>query len=307
MKILVTGIASYLGRMVTVELLRRDHEVLGIDRRPWPDAPPGVEMHQADIRKRPAEDVFRTGRPDAMIHMATVTHFSRRVEERQRINLLGTRVVFEHCANYGVKQAVFVGRHTFYGADAESPLYHTEAEPPMAVTTYPELADLVAADLFAGSALWRFAELDTAVLRLAYILGPSRAGTLASYLGGSRVPTIIGFDPLFQFIHEQDAARAIVLALEHQLRGVFNVTGPRPVPLSLLIKATGRQNLPVLEPLFHRITGRFGLPPLPRGAVNHVKYPVVVDGAAFREATGFDENFDEVQTMESYAAVDELW
>lgn len=307
MKVLVTGIASRIGRMVGSELLKLDHEVLGIDRRPWPDAPPGIEMFSADIRKRPAEDVFRTRRPDAVIHLATVTHLSRRAEERYRINLGGTQTVFEHCREYDVDRAIFVGRHTFYGADSESPLYHTEAEPPMAVTTYPELADLVAADLYAGSALWRYPDIDTVVLRIAYILGPSRAGTLANYLDGPRVPTILGFDPLFQFLHEHDAARAIVQSLDQKLRGVYNVTGPRPVPLSLLIKQTGRKQLPVLESVFHRITGHLGLPDLPRGAVNHIKYPVVVDGSAFREETGFSPNFDEVQTMESFAAVDDRW
>ena len=307
MKVLVTGIASRLGRMVSTELLKRDHVVLGVDRRPWPDAPPGVEMFAADIRKRPAEDVFRTSRPDAVIHLATVTHLSRQAEEKHRINLGGTRTVFEHCETYGVGQALFVGRHTFYGADAESNLYHTEAEPPMAVTTYPELADLVAADLFAGSALWRSPDIDTVVLRLAYLLGPSRAGTLANYLRGPRVPTVLGFDPLFQFIHEYDAARAITMALDERLRGVFNVAGPSPVPLSLLIKATGRSNLALLESVFRRLIGRFGLPSLPRGAINHIKYPVVVDGSAFANATGFEPNFDEVQSMEAFAAVDDRW
>jgi len=177
----------------------------------------------------------------------------------------------------------------------------------MAVTTYPELADLVAADLYAGSALWRDPDIDTVVLRLSYILGPSRAGTLANYLDGPRVPTVLGFDPLFQFIHEHDAARAIVQSLEQKLRGVYNVTGPKPVPLSLLIKATGRTNLPLIEPAFSRLIGHFGLPNLPKGAINHIKYPVVVDGSAFRNATGFECNFDEVQTMESFAAVDDRW
>ena len=307
MTVLITGIASRLGRKVAVELLDRDVEILGIDRRPWPDAPPGVEMFRADIRKRPAEDVFRTRKPRAVIHLATVTHLSRRREMRYRINLGGTRTVFEHCRTYGVEQALFVGRHTYYGADAESALYHTEAEPPMAVTTYPELADLVAADLFAGSALWRFPDLDTVVLRMVYLLGPSRAGTLANYLRGPRVPTVLGFDPLFQFIHEQDAARAIVAALQTRLRGVYNVTGPQPVPLSLLIKATDRKNLPLPQSVFQRVIGRFGLPPLPKGAINHIKYPVVVDGTAFGEATDFSPNFDEIQTMEAFAAVDDRW
>ncbi|MBW2686975.1 MAG: NAD-dependent epimerase/dehydratase family protein, partial [Deltaproteobacteria bacterium] len=156
MKILITGISGTLARGVAYRLVRRGHEVIGIDRRPWPDVPEGVEMHQVDIRKRPAEDVFRISRPDALIHMATVTHFTTDTEERYRINLGGTRKLFEYCHEYGVKQAVFVGRHTVYGATPDSPLYHTEDEPPLAGAAFKELADLVAADLYAGSALWRW-------------------------------------------------------------------------------------------------------------------------------------------------------
>jgi UDP-glucose 4-epimerase len=300
MKILITGISGKIGRLVTERLVDEGHEVLGIDRRPWPDAPDGVEIFTEDIRKRPAEDVFRTRRPDVLIHMATVSHVTTGPEERYRINLRGTRTVFEHAHEYGVDQAIFVGRHTVYGAAPDAPLYYTEDEPPLAVSTFPELADLVAADLFAGSALWRYPEMDTCVLRVCYTLGPSHRGTLANYLEGPRVPTVLGFDPLYQFIHERDAARAICRALDSQMRGVFNVAGPQPVPLSNLIDVTGRQNIPLPAPVFERVLGRFGFPELPEGATPHIKYPVVVDDAPFRDKTGFVPKFDEIRTMEAF-------
>src|SRR5688572_32290027 len=50
------------------------------------------------------------------------------------------------------------------------------------------------------------------------------------------VPTVLGFDPLFQFMHEHDATAAIALALSSGLRGVYNVSGPPPAPLSVLIR-----------------------------------------------------------------------
>lgn len=300
MKVLITGIAGAMARMLARKLVERGHEVLGIDRRPWPDPPKGVEIFNADIRKRPAEDVFRTRRPDAMVHMATVTHLSARFEERYRINLHGTKRIFEHCAAYGVKQAVFVGRHTIYGAAADAPLYHTEAEPPLAASTFPDLADLVAADLFAGSALWRWADLTTTVLRMVYTLGPSRRGPLASFLGGRRVPTVLGFDPLFHFMHEQDAAEAIAMTLDTAPKGVFNVAGPPPVPLSVLSREVGLPKVAMPQALFQRMLGRFGFPFLPPGAENHVKFPIVVDDSAFREATGFEHDYDEAQVMASF-------
>jgi UDP-glucose 4-epimerase len=300
MKVLVTGVAGKVGRLVAEQLILEEHEVIGMDRRAWPSAPAAVSMFQADIRKRAAEDVFRTQRPDAVVHMATVTHLTAQSEDRYRINLGGTKAVFDFCARYGVKQAIFVGRHTYYGAASDAPLYHTEDEPPMALETFPELADLVAADLFAGSALWRFPDITTAVLRICYTLGPTHHGTLSAFLRGPRVPTILGFDPLFQLMHERDAARAIVTALDRRIRGVYNVAGPQPLPLSALIRGTERAPLPVPEPLFRAVLGRFGLPRLPPGALNHIKYPVVIDDAAFRKATGFTHQFDENTAMRDF-------
>ena len=297
MKVLVTGIASVPGRLVTDLLRREGHQVAGIDRRPWAGAPPGVEVYRSDIRKRAAEDVFRTFRPDAVVHMATVTHLERSTEDRYKINLGGTRRVFEHCNTYQVKQKIFVGRHTVYGAAADSPAFHTEDSVPMAGTTFRELSDLVAADLYAGQALWRYPNLKTAVLRFCYELGPSRHATLAGFLAGPRVPTVLGFDPLFQFMHEFDIARAIVCALEVGARGVFNVAGPRPVPLSVVIRETGRAAVPLPEALFRRALGRFGFPRLPSGAVDHIKYPIVVDDRMFRAATGFEHRYDEDEAM----------
>lgn len=300
MKVLITGISGKIGRMVAELLLGHGHEIIGVDRRDWPDAPAGVTVHQADIRKRGAAEVFRSTRPEAVIHMATVSHITTKSADRYRINLHGTRAVFDHCHEYGARRMVFVGRHTYYGASPDTALYHKEDAPPMAVTTFPELSDLVAADLYACTGLWRFPEMASVVLRVCYTLGPAAQGTLAAFLRGPRVPTILGFDPLFQFMHELDAARAIVTALESDIRGVFNVAGPNPVPLSLLIRETGRLPLPVPEPLFRFTLGRFGLPRLPRGAIEHLKHPVVIDKSAFYQATGFMHEFDEDATMHAF-------
>jgi len=299
-RIVFPGIAGGIGRKLALRLLEGGHQIEGIDVRPWPDAPKEITFHQVDIRKRGAEEVFRRVRPEAVIHMATVTSLTVRGEERHRINLGGTRAVFEHARTYGAKHCIFVGRHTFYGAAPDSPLFHTEDEPPMALSTFPELADLVAADLFAATALWRYPEMVTAVLRVCYTLGPTGHGTLATYLRGSTVPTLLGFDPLFQFMHEDDVVTSIALALERRLRGIFNVAGPPPVPFSIVVRETGRKLLRLPEFLVQRALGRWGLPALPRGALSHVKYPVVVDAAAFRKATGFRHLYDEVETLAAF-------
>ena len=95
-------------------------------------------------------------------------------------------------------------------------------------------------------------------------------------------------------------ARALALALEKKLRGVFNVAGPQPVPLSMIIRETGRKPIAIPEFVFNALLGRFGLPRLPPGALAHIKYPVVIDAAAFRAATGFTYEVDEVQAMREF-------
>ncbi len=300
MKVLVPGLSGRLGKMLAERLMSLGHDVIGIDRRPFRDAPKGVETHEVDIRKRAAEDVFRRVRPNAVVHMATVTHLVVQSDDRYRINLGGTRAVFEHSHTYGIEHVVFVGRHTYYGAAADSPLFHTEDEPPMGLSSFPELADLVAADLYAGSALWRYPQLTTTVLRMVYTLGPTGHGTLATFLRGARVPTILGFDPLFQFMHEEDVVTAITTTLDSRPRGVFNVAGPQPVPIGVVIRETGRTNVPIPEIVLSTALGRFGLPRLPPGALEHIKYPVTVDASAFRKATGFKNAFDEKGAMRAY-------
>lgn len=303
MRVLITGVSGGLARMLAQHLALLGHEVLGVDRRPWVDPPASIKVFNADIRKRPAEDIFRHHRPEVVIHMATVTHLSARQQERYRINLGGTQIIFEHCNTYGVKQAIFIGRHTVYGAAPDAPLYRSEAEPPLATATYPPLADLVAADLFAGSALWRYPQLDTTVLRLAYTLGPSMRGKLASFLGDrleARIPTVLGFDPLFQVMHESDAVTAITAALNHNLRGVFNVAGPEPIPLSTLCRGVGRTPVPLPEPLYALLAQRLSLTPLPTSALGHIKYPVVVQDQPFRSLTGYSAHIGQVELLESF-------
>lgn len=303
MKVLVVGVGGAIARLVALKLRAAGHTVIGLDRRPWFDAPRDLQVHEVDIRKRAAEDVFRRERPDCVVHMATVNALSAAGEERARINMGGTKAVFDHSVSHGVKHVVVVGRHTYYGASADSPLYHTEHEPPHGIGNFPELADLVAADLYAANMQWRLPDIATTLLRLVYTLGPSKTGTLSSFLRGKRVPMVLGFDPLFHFLEEDDAASAIVLAVEKRPRGIFNVAGPSPVPLGTIARETGRTVVPVPEPILKRMLGRFGFPKLPPGALEHIKFPIVVDGSAFRTATGFQALTNEVEVLRRYRRI----
>jgi UDP-glucose 4-epimerase len=83
---------------------------------------------------------------------------------------------------------------------------------------------------------------------------------------------------------------------------VFNVAGPNPLPLSNLIAEAGREQVAIPEALISLALGKFGLPWLPKGAISHLKYPVVVDTRAFREQSGFIHEFDEYDTLAAFCA-----
>jgi len=134
------------------------------------------------------------------------------------------------------------------------------------------------------------------------VLGTFSQSMMSRYLRLERVPTLMGFDPLLQFIHEQDVCEAIALALQYGLQGAFNVVGPGQVPLHTAIRETGGRALPLPEPLFRPILARlfrFGLLPWPEGAFDFLKFPVTLSGRRFVEATNFRPLFDLEEIFQS--------
>jgi UDP-glucose 4-epimerase len=58
--------------------------------------------------------------------------------------------------------------------------------------------------------------------------------------------------------------------------------------------------VPLPEVVYHAALGRLGLPKLPRGALEHIKYPITVDASLFKKATGFEHAIDEQGAMRAY-------
>jgi len=113
---------------------------------------------------------------------------------------------------------------------------------------------------------------------------------------------VMGFDPMMQFIHEEDLSAAIEQAVDHRLQGVFNVTGQGEVPLRTAIREAGGEpwSIPelILRPLFRRLF-RMGLSAYPPGAIDFLKYPITLSGKRFADATGFQPLFGLKETLQS--------
>ncbi len=169
-KILITGVASGLGRLLARRLLE-NFEVCGVDRVPWEGRPRGVAVHVVDLRKKKFEDVIRTEMPTAIVHMGFVRHFKIDVERRHDVNVRGTKQLLDHCAHYGVQQLVVLSSGYVYGALSENPFYMDEDRVLAASRSYPEIRDIVEVDTATSAFLWRYPHIRTCVLRPVNVLG----------------------------------------------------------------------------------------------------------------------------------------
>jgi UDP-glucose 4-epimerase len=288
-KVLITGVAGPVGRALATRLVG-SVEVCGVDVVAWRGARIGVRVHQVDLRKRKFEDVVRTERPDVVVHMGFVRHFEQGERVRHDVNVRGTKQLLDHCVKYGVKQIIVMSSSAVYGAFAENPYGMDEDFPLSASRSYPEIRDQVEVDTLASAFIWQHAEVRTSVLRPVNMLGPSSQSMMATYLRLPRVPTVMGFDPMIQFIAEEDLVEALVLAIRCRLQGVFNVVGAGQVPLHTAIEAVGATAWPIPGPLLHAVCRRLfesGIWRYPPGVLDYLRYPVCVSGRRFTEATGY--------------------
>ena len=300
-KLLIIGISGGQGRLLASRVADT-WEVVGVDRVPWDGHPKNITIHTVDVLKKKFEDVFRHERPTAVVHLGFIRHFRTDPQRRHQVNVLGTKRVLEFCAKYDVKQLVVVSSSYVYGALPENPYFLDEDAPLNSSRNYPEIRDLAEVDNLCVAHLWKYPHMATAILRPVNTLGTHVHSAITTYFRLGYVPTILGFNPMTQFIHEEDVSEAIALALEKKLRGVFNVTGPGEVPLKIAIRETGNTPVPLPEPVARTVFGRlfqFGLFHTPPGAIDFIKYPCTVNGKRFVEETGFKPLFTLEETFAS--------
>jgi UDP-glucose 4-epimerase len=300
-KVLITGISGGQGRVLARRLMETD-QVVGIDSRPWKTCPKGIRLYYADLRKRRFDEILREEKPTAIVHMGFIRHFRSSDSERHDVNVRGTQKLLDLCVRSGVEKLVVLSSSYVYGAFAENP-YHLDEDAPLSASrSYPQIRDLVEVDSLASAFLWKYPQIRTCVLRPVNVLGNTVSSMAGQFLRQRRVPTVLGFNPMMQFIHEEDVAHAVAAALDSGLQGVFNVEGSGEVPLHTAIRETGGTAFPVpefaLRALFTRLFN-FGLIPYPPGAIDYLKYPLTLSGERFVDATSFKPLFSLEETLHS--------
>lgn len=297
----ITGISGNLGRTLA-RILHGHERIVGIDRRPFPGRPKDLDVHQVDIRKRKAEDLFRKGRIKALIHMGIMHDPRMSAEEHHQFNVLGTAKALEYCARHGVKKLVVLSSANVYGPHPDNTNFLTEDAPLMAAARFGEIRDLVEVDILAQSFIWKHPEVETVILRPVHIVGPTIRNAASHYLRLHRPWVLMGFDPMIQLIHMEDVCRAMALALTPGARGVYNVVGPGEIPLSAALAELKRRPLGVPHFLARSILDRLfklRLSDFPPGELDYIQYLCTIDGRRFTEEQGWAPRHGLSETIRS--------
>ena len=112
-KVLVTGGAGFIGTSVVRNLLRAGHSVVNLDKLTYAGSNPPLgglgddgryTLGVADVADRSAvERVFRTHKPEAVMHLAAETHVDRSIDRPDdfiRTNVTGTFTLLEVARSY---------------------------------------------------------------------------------------------------------------------------------------------------------------------------------------------------------------
>jgi UDP-glucose 4-epimerase len=233
------------------------------------------------------------------IHLEAEANWSGSATESRRRSVLGTQRLLEFCHRHGVPKVVVLSSANTYGPSPDNNQFLSEESPLMAGHRFPTMRNLVEVDMYAQSFFWRHPEVDTVILRPCNLVGRI-SNHISRYLELRNTPTLAGFDPMMQVMSPEDLIAAIQLALKPGVRGIFNLSGPGPVPLSELIRRMGHRNLPVPEPLLRlsiSMVSGVGLSNVPSAEVDYLKYVCMVDDRRARSELRYAPSITLDQTL----------
>jgi UDP-glucuronate 4-epimerase len=138
MKIIVTGVAGFIGMHVAKYLLKRGDKVIGIDNMNSFYDPKlkfarleelkkfnNFSFHKVDIvEKKEISNIFSKSNPQKVIHLAAqagVRYSIQNPEEFIKSNLVGFANILENCRNFEIEHFVYASSSSVYGGNAFMP------------------------------------------------------------------------------------------------------------------------------------------------------------------------------------------
>lgn len=269
-----------------------------------------VSAHQLDLTApgadRELQEIFVAERVDTVCHLAFLSNPTHAMEMAHELETIGTMYVLNAIqACLGVRHVVSLSSTMLYGARLENPSWLTESHPLAASQDSRWLRDKVDAD----AQVRRFSEAnpdrDISVVRVGIVLGEGTRNFWSRYLGRSVVPTVLGFDPLFQILHAEDASRGMHALVKQAPRGIFNLAGRGVLPLSQVIHHLGHRALPIPASAGSALLStlwRAQLIEIPPMFLDYLRWPWVADIHHLYEQVGFLPRYSTREAVERAAA-----
>jgi UDP-glucose 4-epimerase len=295
MRVLLTGLSTYWGGRLAQQLEQDDdvETIIGIDRRP-----PKVELERtefvqvADAHSLIAR-IVEGAEIDTVIDTRLVVDSSVTSPKRaHENNVVGTMNILAACSGPDscVKRFVFKSSAHYYGCEQDDPAFFTEEmERPHPPRTRIE-KDIVEAEQLVADFAHTTGDVKVCVLRFANGVGGGLRTSYTRLLRLPAVPAILGFDPRWQFIDEDDIVGLLVhAARDPEMEGIYNGAADGVLALSEVADLLGKPLLPILPPWGTGVAAaalrRTGID-IPEEIVNHLRFGRGLDNRRLK-ATGY--------------------
>ncbi|MHB1502439.1 MAG: NAD-dependent epimerase/dehydratase family protein [Acidimicrobiales bacterium] len=249
-RVLITGLDTFWGGRMA-QALESDPDVemiLGMGTHE-PRVPlERAEFVRADQTYSILSRIVRATQVDTIVHTFLMTD-STQVSPRtmNEINVIGTMNLLAAAGQVGsqVRQVVVKSSTLVYGATELDPSWFREET----ARSKPARTRVERSLLDVEGLVRDFAEDNPAtivtLLRFANVLGPDIITPITSNLSRPLCPSIMGFDPLVQFVEETDVVRCLEHVTHHRIPGLYNVAGSGKLPWSEVIAMCGARALPL--------------------------------------------------------------
>nr|WSX50495.1 NAD-dependent epimerase/dehydratase family protein [Streptomyces sp. NBC_00974] len=314
--VLVTGAARQLGGRF-VRRIQRDPEVervIAVDAVTPPHHLGSAEFVRADIRQSAIARVLAENAVDTVVHLAVTGGAatgagSASYSTVKETNVIGTMQLLGACQKSPtVRRLVVKSSTSVYGGTSRDPAVFTETTQPKSLPAAGFAKDAIEVEGYVRGFARRRPDVAVCVLRFANILGPFADSALAEYFSMPLIPTVLGYDPRLQFVHEDDVLDVLRLAASEPGRGTlnsgtFNIAGDGVLLLSQCARRLGRPALPLLLPAVTwlgsalRAVGATDFPPEQIRLLTHGR---VVETTQMREVLGFRPMYTTAETFADF-------
>jgi UDP-glucose 4-epimerase len=313
--VLVTGVARQLGGRF-VRRVQRDPEVdrvIGVDAVPPEHHLGGADFVRADIRQPAIARVLAEYGVDTVVHMdvtGTPLGGGGGRATVKETNVIGTMQLLGACQKSPTVQRLVVKSSTsVYGSAPRDPAVFTESTPPKSLPSGGFAKDAVEVEGYVRGFARRRPDVAVCVLRFANILGPRADSPLAEYLSLPALPTVLGYDPRLQFVHEDDVVEVLRIAAHDPRRGTlnsgtFNIAGDGVLLLSQCARRLGRPTVPFLLPAVRWVGSALrtvGMSDFSPEQIRLLTHGRVVRTSQMRETLGFDPKYTTAEAFADFA------